>query len=74
MIKKQKKVYIAFANRQKRNQFLVRKGRRYYLLNDQKELRKISAKEAHLVFHMITAGKVKFRGMGSFENMRKGVV
>ncbi|WP_067728838.1 hypothetical protein [Oceanobacillus damuensis] len=72
MLKEQKKMFIAYADEQRKNQFLVRKGRRYFLLNNRKEMRKLSPKEAYQIFLMITAKQLKFRGIGSFQTMKKG--
>ncbi|MFD2760429.1 hypothetical protein [Lentibacillus juripiscarius] len=70
--KKQQKVFIAYADETNENQFLVRKGKQYFHLSSQKEVRKISLKEAYRIFLMISSREVVFRGIGSFENMQKG--
>ncbi|OZU89062.1 hypothetical protein CIL03_08585 [Virgibacillus indicus] len=72
MLKKKKKVFIAYTDEQKKNQFLVRKGERFFHLSSQKEIRKLSLKEAYLIFLMITAKELEFRGTGSFVKMGKG--
>lgn len=71
--KKQKKMFIAYADETNKNQFLVRKGKQYFHLSSQKEVTKISAKEAHYIFSLIFSKEVTFRGIGSFQNMDKGV-
>ncbi|GAB3051593.1 hypothetical protein [Virgibacillus ainsalahensis] len=71
--KKQQKVFIAYADESNRNQFLVRKGKQYFHLSSQKEIQKLSLKQAYQIFLMISAKEVEFRGIGSFQNMDKGV-
>ncbi|MFC2946776.1 hypothetical protein [Virgibacillus sediminis] len=70
---KQKKVFIAFAGEDNKNQFLVRKGKQYFHLSGEKEVRKLSLKEAYQIFLLISTKEVEFRGIGSFQNMNKGV-
>ncbi|QKY69350.1 hypothetical protein [Lentibacillus sp. CBA3610] len=69
--KKQKRVFIAYADGAK-NQFLVRKGKQFFHLSSQSEMRKLSIKEAYQIFLMISTREVEFRGIGSFQNLRKG--
>ncbi|TMN20823.1 hypothetical protein [Lentibacillus cibarius] len=69
--KKQKKVFIAYADETNENQFLVRKGKQYFHLSRRKEIKRLSQDEAYRIFRMISAKEVTFRGIGSFENMQK---
>lgn len=70
--KSKKKVFIAYADETNKNQFLVRKGNQYFHLSSQREIRKLSLKQAYQIFLMISTREVAFRGIGSFQNIRKG--
>lgn len=67
MFKKNKRVYIAYADQQGNNEFLIRDGKSYFVLTSQKNVFPISANEAYQTLKLISNEVLPFRGVGSFK-------
>lgn len=68
VLQKPEQNFVAYADKIGRNEFLVRKGKNYYILTSQKELHNISAQYAERTLKLIKEQVLTFRGMGSFNN------
>ena len=66
VFKKPRKMFIAYADSQGRNELLIRDGKNYYVLTSQQKVFPLSELEARRIFKLIEEHVLRFRGAGSF--------
>ena len=74
MFKKNKRVYVAYADYYGRNEFLIRNGSNYYVLTSQRTLNHVSADDAYITLKLIHEKILSFRGVGSFKKVKSNPV
>lgn len=68
VFRKPERVYVAYGDREGKNEFLIRDGEDYYVLTSQKAVFSISALEAYQTLKLIKEQVLSFRGVGSFKH------
>src|SRR5699024_1375466 len=74
MFKKNKRVYVAYADYYGRNEFLIRNGCNYYVLTSHRTLNPVSADDAYNTLKLIHEKILSFRGVGSFKKVKSNPV
>lgn len=66
MLQKKKRVFVAYADTQGKNEFLIREGRHYYVLTSRKDIVSITADDAYRILKLMEEKIISFRGLGTF--------
>lgn len=69
-----KRVYVAYADQEGRNEFLIRDGKRYFVLTSRQKVFPISAYDAYRTLKLIEEQILSYRGFGKFmDNIKIGM-
>lgn len=71
MFKKGKRTFVAYRDQHGTNEFLVRDGKKYFVVTNQKKIFPVTATEAHRTLQLIKSNVLEFRGIGSFKQKLK---
>ncbi|WP_040980579.1 MULTISPECIES: hypothetical protein [Oceanobacillus] len=66
MFQQKKRVYVAYADTQGKNEFLIREGNQYYVLTSEKGIISISADDAYRLLKLMEKNIISIRGQGTF--------
>jgi len=68
---KPKRVFVAYANQEGQNEFLIRDGKNFYVLLANRQILSVSPADAYQTLKLIKEQALSFRGIGSFRHKLK---
>ncbi|WP_193065177.1 hypothetical protein [Oceanobacillus oncorhynchi] len=66
MFQKKKKFFVAYADSEGKNEFLIQDGHQYYILTSQKDIISISSDDAKRILKLMEKKILSIRGLGTF--------
>jgi len=66
VFKRPEQVFVAYADREGRNELLIRKGKKYFVLTSQHKIFPVTPDEAYRTLKLVQDRILKYRGAGTF--------
>lgn len=66
MVQKKRKFFVAYADTEGKNEFLIQDGQQYYILTSQKNIISISSEDAKRILKLMEKKVLSIRGLGTF--------